>query len=115
MGCVLSWGANVRERICKVCNGFHAVEAWPSACFGHWSFGKRSDLAAPQIIKDCIEPIRSMADGRMYDSRSKYLRSVRAAGCDVVGNDTLPAFQPEEPKGVEEDVKRAIEEVRSAA
>lgn len=44
------------------------------------SIGARSDLSAPTILKDTIAPVRSMADGRVYDSMSALRRSYRADG-----------------------------------
>jgi hypothetical protein len=39
-----------------------------------------SDFPCPMIIKDTIEPVRSMADGKMYDSMSSLRRTYRADG-----------------------------------
>ena len=49
---------------------------------------ERSDLAAPQIISDTHEPFRSMADGKIYDSKSAYRATLKARGLVEVGNDT---------------------------
>lgn len=40
-----------------------------------------------QVISDTMGPIRSMADGRMYDSKSRYRAELAAHGCREVGND----------------------------
>ena len=70
---------------------------------------------APMIRPDGMDPIRSMADGRMYDSRSAYERSVRAAGCEIVGNDRAPfERRPQfQPSVTGHDIKAAIEQLRS--
>lgn len=34
-----------------------------------------------------VRGLQSMADGKMYDSKSEYYKAVKAAGCEVVGND----------------------------
>jgi len=70
---------------------------------------------APNIITDGMDPIRSMADGRTYDSRSRYYGSLKAQGCEIVGNDRAwlndqPKF---EPRAVGPDIKRAIQELES--
>ena len=70
---------------------------------------------APMVRPDGMEPIRSMADGRTYESRSGYYASVRAAGCEVVGDERAPferrpAF---EPGRAAPDIKAAIEQLRS--
>ena len=56
-----------------------------------------------------------MADGRIYDSRSSYYASVRAAGCEIVGDDRsgFGRAGAHQPKNVGADIKRAIEELRS--
>lgn len=48
-------------------------------------------LAAPKlhIIGDAMPAIKSMADGKMYDSKSRYYASIRAQGYEVVGNEKL--------------------------
>lgn len=57
---------------------------------------ERSDLAAPQLIRDHHEPFRSMADGKVYDSKSAYRATLKARGLVEVGNDamTAPAIKP---------------------
>jgi hypothetical protein len=44
----------------------------------------RSDIGAPMVIIDTAEPFMSHADGRMYDSKSTYYRSLKAHGCRIV-------------------------------
>lgn len=39
------------------------------------------------VITDSID-ITSPIDGRQYTSKSAYYRSVRQAGCEIVGNET---------------------------
>ena len=75
-----------RSRYCRICSDFHALDmAWPEACLGH--FGSVSDGAGPYIQSDTMDPIRSMADGRMYDSKSRYRADIRARGLIEVGNE----------------------------
>ncbi len=71
--------------------------------------------AAPMIRTDGMAPVRSMADGRIYESRSGYYASVRAAGCEIVGDERAPferrpAF---EPGPAAHDIKTAIDQLRS--
>jgi hypothetical protein len=69
------------------------------------------DRSGPFVISDSMDPIRSMADGRMYDSKSAYYRSVRAAGCEIVGNDTASLrHRPTELPRVAPDIARAIQQ-----
>lgn len=73
---------------------------------------KRSHLSAPMIISDTMNPIRSMADGKMYDSKSAYERGVKATGCRIVGNDRLESSTPQRPR-VGHDIKRAIDQLKA--
>lgn len=71
--------------------------------------------SGPNIRPDGMDPIQSQADGRMYDSKSGYYRSVRQAGCEIVGNDRSGyGPRPEyRPTGIGQDIKRSIEQLRS--
>jgi hypothetical protein len=62
-----------------------------------------------------MDPLRSMADGALYDSKSRYYAALRAAGCEIVGDDRS-GFGPargQKSKTIGADIKRAIEELRS--
>lgn len=74
---------------------------------------KRTALSAPYIISDTMDPIRSMADGRMYDSKSAYTRGVKALGCEIVGNDKLPERKPIERPKAGRDIKNAIDQLKA--
>lgn len=52
----------------------------------------RSDLSAPSIRRDGMTEFVSTVDGKtVIDSKSKWEKHVKAAGCDIVGNDAPPA------------------------
>lgn len=44
----------------------------------------RSDLPAPNFITDGVAPFKSMADGKMYDSKSVYYESLKRNECRIV-------------------------------
>jgi len=44
---------------------------------------------SPFVLQDSMEPIASMITGETFDSRSQYMRHVKANGCEIVGNDLL--------------------------
>ena len=69
---------------------------------------------APMIRPDGMAPIRSMADGRVYESRSLYYDSVRRAGCEIVGDERAAFDRRHElgSNGVAHDLKIAIEQLR---
>ena len=60
-------------------------------------------------IADGMSAIQSMVDGRMYDSKSAYYRSVKAAGCEVIGGDQVPRQRRDMPP-VGADLRRAIQQ-----
>lgn len=49
-----------------------------------------------QIIRDHVGDFQSMADGKRYDSKSQYRRSLKEAGFIEMGNDH-PTPQPYKP------------------
>lgn len=70
----------------------------------------------PSIISDYlpggINGLRNHADGGIYDSKSRYTKAVRRAGCEIIGNES-PEVKPRELIGkheIGETIKRAIEE-----
>ena len=68
--------------------------------------------AGPSIIDD-IQDVRSLVDGKVYSSRRHYRDSVKAHGCEIVGNDlnNQPMTQPApDAPGLKEDIARAIGE-----
>lgn len=103
-----------RERLCKVCGGWHDLDKpWPDNCLPerNWT---RSDLAAPMIIQDTMQPVQSMLDGKMYDSKSALRQTYKAAGVVELGNEAPKKPKaPERPKRAE--VKAAVSKAFSQA
>lgn len=94
-------------RMCRVCAEVHGSSEWPDACLGH--FGETPGQAT-YIRTDGMDPIRSMVSGKMHDSKSSYYGEVRAAGCEIVGNDRA-GFGPRpqaKSEGVAQSIKRAL-------
>jgi hypothetical protein len=74
---------------------------------------QRSGLPSPQLIRDGMESTLNHADGQRYTSKRAYEKAVRAAGCEIVGND--PSFKRPKAKeyhaeGLKDDLKRAWSE-----
>jgi hypothetical protein len=44
-------------------------------------------LAAPSVISDVMDPVRSQGNGRIYDSKSEIRKHYRRDGFTEVGND----------------------------
>lgn len=77
-----------RSRFCRVCKDFHDLnEAWPQSCYAH--FGIKGDDPRFYVQSDAIDAFQSMADGRMYDSKSQYRRDLRARGLVEIGNERI--------------------------
>lgn len=73
---------------------------------------KTSDLPAPRIITDTMEPTFHPADGRFYDSKAKFRDTTRAHGCVEIGNEN-PISARAEPRAsdVKNDLARSIAEL----
>lgn len=102
-------------RLCKYCDGWHRFDAWPHNCLPPRNLN-RSDHPAPAIISDTlpggIHGMLSHADGRIYDSKQAYYKSVRAAGCEIVADDR--SYQPEALAEREIDRGPSEAEIRNA-
>ena len=48
---------------------------------------KRSDLACPYVQAGGMPEIKSMTDGKRYETKRNYHKSVSRAGCEIVGHD----------------------------
>lgn len=102
-----------RSRFCRVCKDFHDLEqAWPSECAEH--FGSRGEDAGFYVQSDTVDGFRSMADGRMYDSKSQYRADLKARGLVEMGNDRVeqrPAYKPP----VRDSLRDAYHQLRERA
>lgn len=74
---------------------------------------KRSNLPAPGIIGDIMEPVQSMLDGRMYDSKSHLRRTYKRAGVLEVGNDPQRHKPFQRPKPDKRGIKTSIEKAEA--
>src|ERR1700720_2878950 len=54
----------------------------------------RSSLPCPSIIRDGLDDVKNPVDGKVYDSKSAYYQAVRAAGCEIVGNEAEKMVGP---------------------
>lgn len=73
----------------------------------------RSDLPSPMIRPDGMSATVCPLDGRAYESKSQYEAVVKAAGCEIVGNDSHWDRKPAEykPEGIREDLKQAWDQL----
>lgn len=81
----------------------------------------RSDVPFPAIRGDAMPEMRSMLDGRIYESKSAYYKSVSRAGCHIVGYDRNWSEHVQSNRQTDKaheadiasDVQRAVQEVAS--
>lgn len=66
---------------------------------------------APMVISGHLDDVLNHADGKRYSDKRAYERAVRAAGCEIVGNEMPTASAPAELPPVEADIARAFEEL----
>lgn len=66
------------------------------------------------VISDSINAIRSMADGRMYESKSELRKGYKAKGVVELGNDAASyrAKEPERPKITKAEIAAAVQKVK---
>lgn len=72
----------------------------------------RSHLPAPMLNRDQMDPVQSMLDGKLYDSKSRLRATYKAAGMIEVGNDPARFAKKEKPKidrkGVRDTIRKAF-------
>ncbi|MCA3704258.1 MAG: hypothetical protein INF12_14645 [Methylobacterium sp.] len=63
------------------------------------------------VIRDHLDDIVNPADGKRYSSKRAYYAAVRAAGCEIVGNENLASVERNRPRidGPGVELKRAFE------
>ena len=64
----------------------------------------------PMLALDTMEPVQSMLDGKMYDSKAALRATYKAAGVTEVGNDpSIMDPKPfEKPKPDRKKIKEAV-------
>lgn len=104
------------QRFCKVCRGWHDLDLpWPDNCRPERNLA-RSDLPTPKLIRDGLDDVWNPVDGKKYDSKSAYYAAVKAAGCEIAGNDSSitqaheRSVAPTAPAGLKDDLKAAFEQ-----
>ena len=70
----------------------------------------RSDLAAPSIIRDGLDGMLSHADGKQYDSKSAYYRTLKETGHRILETGERPEYDAAGPSKA--DVGEAFQKVR---
>lgn len=112
----------MRERLCRVCGGWHALDRWPHNCLPERNYAA-SDLPAPMVIGDTIEPTQSMVDGKYYTSKAAIRATYKPSGNKdgkryvEVGNDSsvLNPKPYQKPKPDRQAIKAAVGKAFSKA
>ncbi|MGO7535399.1 hypothetical protein [Rhizobium leguminosarum] len=99
----------MRERYCRVCGGWHALDEWPHNCMPLKSQAQ-SDLPAPHFVSDSID-IQSMHDGRHYTSKAKLRSAYRRAGVVEIGNEKPQPI--EKPKTDRNEIRKELRRVHA--
>ena len=106
----------MRQRHCRVCDGWHDVDhPWPDNCLPPRNL-TRSELAMPQVARTALDDVWNPVNGQRYTNSRAFERDVKAKGCEIIGNDSsLLNYQqkPNEPDtvGIEQSVVRAWDEL----
>ena len=103
------------QRFCKVCRGWHDLDLpWPDNCRPERNL-VRGDLPTPRLVRDGLDDVWNPVNGKVYDSKSAYYAAVKAAGCEIAGNDSSITKAHERkvettgPEGLKDDLKAAWE------
>ena len=96
------------QRFCRVCGGWHHVDAWPHNCLPERNLAQ-SDLPAPNVISDVMSAVQSQATGVMYDSKSKIRAEYKRLGMVEVGNDPARLRPRQRPQADRKAIRASIE------
>ena len=105
-------------RQCRICTGWHPADRIPGNCVPepNWLL---SELSSPSVISDTISfhGVKSMTDGRRYDSKAKLRQAYRAAGVIELGNEKPKPFERPKPdrRKIKEAIGRAVSAVENGA
>ena len=96
-----------RQRLCKVCGGWHDLDApWPEECREHSVSKQAKGLKIPMVNFDSMDAVKSMTNGLYYDSKSALRSEYKRAGVIEVGND-VPTKRPAPTTAEKETTKAA--------
>lgn len=111
----------MRQRLCRICRVWHDVENWPPKCVSIRSSTRSDTIPVPYFICDTQDLLQSMADGKLYDSKSAMRASYKAEnnphGVDFIetGNmDTATFNPPKRDRAADrEAIERALNDVQN--
>jgi hypothetical protein len=65
------------------------------------------------LMSDTMDPVQSMLDGRMYDSKSRLRATYKDAGVTEIGNDPQRFKTKERPKPDRKAIRDSIERAKA--
>lgn len=80
---------------------------------GHWVPRiSRAVGQGPNIIRDTMDPLKHMGNGRTYDSKSAFRQASKALGLVEIGNETpKPRQTMIDRKSIRADIHTAIQQL----
>jgi len=101
----------MHKRVCRACGKLHDVDNWPVECARQ--VARSEQVKAPMFIRDCMDPVQSMLDGKYYTSKSALRETYKQAGVVEVGNDSSIMNPKPRPK-VKPDRKKVRQSIDKA-
>jgi hypothetical protein len=74
---------------------------------------KRARLACPHVVSDTMDPVQSMLDGKLYDSKARLRQTYKQAGMIEVGNDPARLRPKDRPKLDKKAIRQSIEKAEA--
>lgn len=75
----------------------------------HLARPRHAPSVGPSVISDNLDGLLNPADGKRYDSKSAYFRTMRAHGCEVDDRRYDPKVPEYRPTGLSDDIRRAMD------
>lgn len=89
----------------------------PAVFFARQSQDKRSALSSPRIVSDAMDDVVNPLDGKPYDSKSSYYRTVKTAGCEIDDRSFEDQHTDHKVHRLDkpgEDIKQAIDQLEAS-
>lgn len=98
-------------RLCRNCGQMHDITTWPE---DHRDpEPARSDFPSPGFIRDEMEPVQSMATGKLHTSKSGIRAEYRRLGMVEIGNDPARLRPPARPKPDPKAISASLEKAEA--
>jgi hypothetical protein len=75
-----------RQRYDRASGQWVDIEQWGALQASRRGESRRSDIAAPMVLSDCMDALRHPVTGLYSDSKAAFRAMTRASGCEEVGD-----------------------------